>query len=42
MRIYFRLIDENDNITKQKYDTGLNIGFKFEEDLDYPVYDLRS
>ena len=29
-------------ITKQKYDTGLNIGFKFEEDLDYPVYDLRS
>ena len=33
---------ENDNITKQKYDTGLNIGFKFEEDLDYPVYDLRS
>ena len=33
---------ENDNITKQKYDTGINIGFKFEEDLDYPVYDLRS
>lgn len=33
---------ENDNITKTKYNTGLNIPFSFEKDLDYPENTLLN